>query len=572
MKIRSRFLLFLLSFYFLILTLGITVQVLSYRIFSSYLYGSVSEIFNASVGSFVNAVDNAEQLSISIIADEDIQNFLKHNVTGERDFSWNRERVSMLDSLSFYMRTNPYVKEIIVFDTEDSPYYTNIGAYNSVQTSSDIIESNIGTQVDLLGGKAFWGETASSPFPVVLARLINVIGEFNRPPLGKLFIFIDIDKLLADTLTQIDFFGLQTTIRYNNKSFYSVAGSEMSSIRNSLGSKRYDTVQYQGSRHFAAVIATSDAKWEFLFLIPARELFKDLNLINRIIYVIYIAIFIIFALLIIRSSKKITAPIIALSREMKVIDEKEFVSSEPLPLPERVSDEVTSLYYEFYQMISKIDTLVNKNLKQELVLNQSQLKALSNQLNPHFLYNTLDSLYWMAEINNQPEMAALIKSLSSLLRSSLNKAGPLITVKEQLDLLNDYLYIQKIRFKERLDYQIEVDHQLYDAEIPRFTLQPLIENSIKYTLESNNNQCLVEVSIKREPEDNSLVICIRDNGPGLNTSDREPQGTGIGIANLKQRISLLYGEKGTLETVTNNLGGTDVVIYLPDLSDSKKQS
>lgn len=481
----------------------------------------------------------------------------------ENSFLLNSKRMAMVQSLSFHMRTNPYIQEMILVDADNNPYYANLGSYKNVQFS-DLVNPGIREKVDELGGKAFWSETESSLFSVVISRQVKAIGDFTRPPLGQLYMFIDIEKLLGETLSQIDYYGMETAIHYNGEHFYSMRDDQLDQVWDTLNTKQYKTVKLNGQRHFAASVVTQDKSWEFLFLLPTNELFEELSLINTVLYSIYIALFLLFAFLIIRSSRQITSPITALAKEMKSIDEKDFITSEPLPLPSRSSDEVSLLYHEFYQMITKIDTLVNKNLKQQLSLNQSQLKALSDQLNPHFLYNTLDSLYWMAEMNKQPEMAALIKSLSALLRSSLNKAGSLITVKEQLDLMNDYFYIQKLRFKERLEFQIDVDHQLYTAEIPRFTLQPLVENSIKYSLDGKQGKCIVEISIQRDRKNSGLDILIRDNGPGLQAADVEPKGTGIGLSNLKQRIELLFGGAGYLKTASNSLGGTDVLIFVPN--------
>ncbi|MDC7232069.1 MAG: histidine kinase [Spirochaetales bacterium] len=562
MKIRSRFLLFLLSSYIAILLVGISYQVSTYRLFSGYLYDSVSETFYSSVGSFTNSIKSLEQLSVTIMANELTQNYLREELLSENSFARTRSREELMLNLSIYTLINPHLKEIILIDSRGNLYNANTNN-KSISHYEEFVMGSTLQDTIALQGKYLWSKWESEPTFLILSRKINLIGNYLVQPEAVLFHFVDIEKLLEDNLPQIKSYGLKTSIYYEGDLFYSRLIDDSAYIRQEMENIRYKTVWINGEPHFATRIKTNDKTWEFFFLIPTKELFQDMYRINRIIYLIYLLLFIVFTVLIVRTIQRITSPIIELSKEMKIIDETDFVSTIPLKLPQNASEEVELLYYEFYQMINKIDTLVNKNLKQQLSLNQSQLESLSNQLNPHFLYNTLDSLYWMAELNKQPEMALMVKSLSKLLRSSLNKDDPLITVKGQLDLLNDYFSIQKIRFKERLEYTIDVESELYDKKIPRFTLQPLVENSIKYSLEKKGSQCLIDVIIHRSETAEGMDIRIRDNGPGVSQDKGRSENPGIGLANLQQRLSLLYGSIGKFEINSHAGEGTEIVIFIP---------
>ncbi|MGL1891264.1 MAG: histidine kinase [Spirochaetaceae bacterium] len=497
------------------------------------------------------------------MVDEITQDFFKSDRSNKNDFQLSRMQSEFVQKLRFYTITNPYLKELIIVDTRNNYYNANKGSYNKA-FSSELVRENIRLKTLDKGGGLLWSITKLSLSPLLLSRQINAVGDFEHPPIGIIYSFIDIEKLIHENLSQIKYYGLKSSIYYKGELLYSSLENDSSNeIKLKMGVRLYQNIRIEGKSYFVTNIKTEDRDWEFLFLVPTEQLIEEYHRMNRLSYLIYFALFILFTFLMIRSSKYITSPIISLSREMKAMDENDFVLTEPIKLPAKTSEEVSQLHHEFYQMIYKIDTLVNKNLKQQLSLNQSQLEVLSNQLNPHFLYNTLDSLYWMAEINKQPEMAGMVKSLSSLLRHSLNKAEPLITIKEQLDILNNYFYIQKIRFKDRLEYTIDVDFQLYTKQIPRFTLQPLVENSIKYSLEEMNSTCLIEVSIKKSETAKGMDILIRDNGPGFVEKLETPGNTGIGLANLKQRISLIYGTHGNLKTDINNTGGTDILIYIP---------
>jgi two-component system sensor histidine kinase YesM len=496
------------------------------------------------------------------MANELTQNYLKQELLAENTYLKTRRREELMQNLSLYTLINSPLNNIILVDSQRSIYHADTNNKSGSQYEAYVLGNILQETLDLQG-KYLWSKWKSEPTYLVLSRKINLVGNYLVQPEAALFHFIDIEKLLEENLPQIKHYKLKTSIYYNGDLFYSRFIDDSDGIKEAMDKKRYMTLWLGGEPHFATRIKTPDNKWEFLFLIPTKELFENMYKMNRTIYISYLVLFIFFTILIVRSSKRITSPIIKLSREMKLIDETDFASAKPIELPRHASDEVELLYFEFYQMINKIDTLVNKNLKQQLSLNQSQLESLSNQLNPHFLYNTLDSLYWMAELNKQPEMAAMVKSLSKQLRTSLYNEDPLITVKEQLDLLNDYFYIQKIRFKERLEYAIDVDHELYNEKIPRFTLQPLVENSIKYSLEEMGSQCLIKVSIHKSETDEGMTIHIRDNGPGLDSGKKKDEKSGIGLSNLQKRLKLLYGIRGKFEMSSKKDLGTDIELFVP---------
>lgn len=562
MKIRSRFLLFLFTFFLTVLAVGLSVQYASYRLFTNYLYGTITEIFHSSVGSFTTSVENLEKLSITILSDERTQSFLKNEPPEADEFRWSRERDKFIERQNFYLRTNDYIKEILTVNGSGNSVQANSGAYGTALPSPSE-RGAIRKKTLRLKGGALWSVTDSVTAPLILSRQINYIGEFNKPPLGFLYLFIDMDKLVTDNFTQIKYYGLETVIYHRSSLIYSSLDGDESLITKRLGEASYDTLRYRGETYFSTRAKTRDAIWEFIFLVPASEMFDRFNSLNRIGIILYLGLLLIFILLTLGFSRRITSPIISLSREMMLMEDRDFQSDDPLELDPGASEEVALLYHEFYQMMDRIDTLINKNLKQQLSLNQSRLEALSHQLNPHFLYNTLDSLYWMAEESGQSEMAGVVKALSTLLRSSLSKGEPLITLKEQLDLLNDYFHIQQIRFKERLEYSLDVDFHLYQTLIPRFTLQPLVENAIKYSLEESHKHCLIEVSIKETPS-GGMKILVRDNGPGLINRKKVASGsTGIGLENLKGRLSLLYGNRAELTIKESPSGGTDVCLFIP---------
>jgi two-component system sensor histidine kinase YesM len=144
-----------------------------------------------------------------------------------------------------------------------------------------------------------------------------------------------------------------------------------------------------------------------------------------------------------------------------------------------------------------------------------------------------------------------------------------VSVGEEISLLNDYLYIQKIRFKDRLDYSVQVQSETYDALLPRFSIQPLVENAIKYGFDESQELCRVEIRVERVEE--FLEVRIGDSGRGMNSACKAESGIGIGLGNLRQRMSLIYGESASMELGSKEGLGTVITLRMPFRTGEKRQ-
>jgi two-component system, sensor histidine kinase YesM len=194
--------------------------------------------------------------------------------------------------------------------------------------------------------------------------------------------------------------------------------------------------------------------------------------------------------------------------------------------------------------------------------------VLQQQINPHFLYNTLDSINWMASEKGNENISVMIKALGFMLRGSVND-NDLIYLEKEIEFVNCYIAIQKIRFEERLDFTLDIDKSFNSIQIPKITLQPIVENSINHSLERFSSVCSIKVTAQYHEE--YAAVIIQDNGPGMDEDflDKlhkglvKPTRTGIGLKNIDERIKILFGENYGI-TITSIVGtGTKVVIRLP---------
>lgn len=192
---------------------------------------------------------------------------------------------------------------------------------------------------------------------------------------------------------------------------------------------------------------------------------------------------------------------------------------------------------------------------------KAQLMALQSQLNPHFLFNSLNAITTLVH-TDAGAADEMLTDLSGLLRTSLeSKANPTISLREELQLLEHYLDIEKKRFGDRLTWHMEIDDKAHDVHVPTFILQPLIENAIRHGIERTSLSGLITLTIIRAT--NKLRITIRDNGPGFQPKPHQSDRTGIGLDNTRQRLDRLYGASATLKLSNPPEGGCLVALELP---------
>ncbi|WP_022769441.1 sensor histidine kinase [Butyrivibrio sp. NC2007] len=219
-----------------------------------------------------------------------------------------------------------------------------------------------------------------------------------------------------------------------------------------------------------------------------------------------------------------------------------------------------------------IEEQVTREQKQ---LRKAEFELLQAQINPHFLYNTLDAIVWSAEAGNQKQVVKMVGSLSEFFRSSLNKGKELVRVREELSHARSYLEIQQIRYQDILSYEIEVPEELFEYEIPKITVQPIVENALYHGIK--NRRGGGKITITGEEGDNDYRIIVTDDGIGMDSerlaqiteglSGKNPGDVKIyGLYNVNERIKLFYGEEYGISIESEYDKGTRVVIRLPKKS------
>ena len=268
-------------------------------------------------------------------------------------------------------------------------------------------------------------------------------------------------------------------------------------------------------------------------------------------------------------SQIVTKPVKRLVSAMQTF-EKEADSFSYRAEPEKVR-ELNILSETFSHMVGMIQELMEKVRREEIVLRKTELKALQAQINPHFLYNTLDSIQWMCERGKTDDAVKMVGALAKLFRISISRGHELISIKDELKHAESYLVIQSFRYKNQFTYKFSVDKSVEDCLCSKITVQPLIENAIYHGIDRMVDEGRIDITV-RAGENDDIFIDVEDNGIGMTAEqckkilqkERSDSG-GIGVKNVNDRLKIYFGDQYGLSIESEPDEGTKVTVHLPQI-------
>ena len=270
-----------------------------------------------------------------------------------------------------------------------------------------------------------------------------------------------------------------------------------------------------------------------------------------------------------------------LKRFYRVVSAIESIQSENLSveIPETGNDEIGILASSIRRMTERIQVLVSESVQRERLIKDSEIRALQNQINTHFIYNVLESIKMMAEIDEKYDISDAVTSLGKLLRYSMKWSSPLVTVGDELEYIRNYISLMRLRYDYSIFLTIEIPKELLDQHIPKMSLQPIIENAIYHGIEGLPEDATIKIQGYRCQVDNedAFRIEITDSGRGMTTEqltalqdridgrspDNPSSSHGIGLKNVQDRITLFFGASYRLQVAAEKDRYTQVSITVP---------
>jgi len=330
--------------------------------------------------------------------------------------------------------------------------------------------------------------------------------------------------------------------------------------------------EFQGEQRVVVVKTVGYTGWKIVSVVSKESLFSDLNqtrmmaLLNLVL-AIFLMIFVNQYVAV-----RITDPLKKLEKSIQGIEMKQqpvvYIGGPP---------EIQHLGLTIRFMVEELQELTDKMVKEQEEKRKNELDALQSQINPHFLYNTLDSIMWMIESERYEDAVSMVQALGRLLRISLSRGKNVISVGDELQHARSYLAIQKYRYKNKFTSYFEVEPDIEQYKTIKLVIQPLIENAIYYGMEYMDGEG--EIHIRAYTRDQDLYLEVEDNGPGMPEDQVEhlltggekarQKGSGIGLKNVNQRIQLYFGTQYGLEIESEPDEGTVVRIHIPKTTEEE---
>jgi two-component system sensor histidine kinase YesM len=571
MKIFHRLVFFMLLLISLVCAGFLVVTTISFKTYDGMLYEQASRAMNLSVSGIENEIGNIEKLSMSMALDSRIQEQLISIQGGISSYERSVRTTDFRNKIMQYMFSEESIASIRFLNTSG---YDFLVGQNKVTNQ----EEQIGEIVRVAHereGSGVWLEPDGKEESLTLAREVRSIFEPILEPLGTLIFQIDFQKLVERhfrqaSSTTTELFVISDTGELYKPAAESLQSFDVASIafKGSTGSLLQ---QIAGKSYFLAYKQSQATGWKYISLIPYDDVFQEKKALRNTIWLIAALLVVIACALSYLIAKSFTRPIDLLARQMRSAEKGDF-SASLLDVREAAQmDEIGYLHKRFNSMIRNIEQLIDENYKKQIVIKDTEYRALQAQINPHFLYNTLNSINWMARLRSDEVISTMVESLSQLLRGAMDNKRTMVAVNEEIELINSYMYIQKVRYGKRIDFSVNVDSDVLGSPIPKFALQPIVENAVYHAVDQMAGVCHITIHSEAAGNGDDLVFVVSDDGPGidkvylesLRSLDYEVKGTGIGLRNIHERLQLAFGEDYGIGIESEMGQGTSVRITIP---------
>ena len=346
---------------------------------------------------------------------------------------------------------------------------------------------------------------------------------------------------------------------------------ELPSLEKDMG---YQIIRHQDEKYFMCYQKSEETGWMYVNIFPYSDFLKQIRRIRQVIVIGFATAFMAAMVLMNWLTHVITKPLEELTASIQIVETGDFKGAKQRIGENQRKDEVGLLTDEFLLMLDKIDLLIYENYEKQLLLQETKYKMLQAQINPHFLYNTLNAINWMVKAGSSEKAGKMVVELGQLLRASF-AANPYATANEEIHMVESYIEIQKIRYQNRADFMVKTSGNLENYMVPRMILQPLVENSINYGADCTLSVCHIFVSACEQKD--QLKFTVEDDGPGMSEEELQavrtftiqPKGHGIGLKNIYERLQIIYDDF-SFEIWSKEGNGTRVEICVPKMERMKQ--
>lgn len=515
-----------------------------------HIYAQTQALMNAVIASAeTELATDAQALLYDIIVSDSVQQeaseYLRHIAQGNRTAS-RTSLDAIVNHIQQQIQPSPL---ILCANLVESDGNIRVVASRSYRRMEPELAAKVDTIAREAGGSPVFIPAGDQL--LILARQLREKRNLSMQHIAVVALYLDLNQIGQSLIQQRSGFYV---LEHEDTGYRAVFGQENASIPDAecmdqivIGDKGYSIESLDGERFFITRFTGKKQMFTYTVLLPYEEAFAQIQSSFAHYTRIYVVCFLLIILLGTTLTRYATRDFSRLMNHIRSFSDsafKDYGQHQPLHL---TSKDSSDLYAAFNTMAQQVNELIYENYQKQLLLKETHLASLQAQINPHFLYNTLNSIYWMAKQSGDNRIAEMTDSLSRLMREAVNVSESLIDIDRELEIVFHYIRIQQQRFAERMRLSFDVAEDCNNLVIPKFTIQPLLGNAINYGVGKMLEPCAISVRIYREGLD--CVCQVRNQGPPpeenlmekLRRGELAAQGTGVGLLNIDQRIQSVFG-------------------------------
>lgn len=555
-------------FVFLIICSTLLIASLSYNLSESAIEEKTSgycvDLLNEMGTTICKERDEINSLSTYICYNETIQNqLIRLNQTSGRDYY--SEKAILEKEIINMTVANSSMKAITLMTKNGQ------SAWISQPEPSFTPDMPVWSVLSKKKGSIYWFAEKEEDEQIRLyaGRVIYNLG--TQKEIGYFLVRFD-EKIFSDILVQKEFF------KQGHLFIIDSSGTVISSNQEGNLGKKYSypgdlsktpsNYKLNETQEWITLCDIPNSNWKLVSVIPCVAYEKEIIALRKYIFLIASATIVIGIVVVIYLTRKLFAPLTDLCQIMESVGKGNFNITKPY----YYQNDIGTLYDYFINMVHETQNLLVTTQRQQTLLQKSELNSLRMQINPHFIYNTLESIKWIAFINHSEEIVTMVTALGNFMRNNIS-GSEFVTLEKELENIKCYLTIQKLRYRDKFEVEFDIATELLSAQMPKLLLQPLVENAIVHGLEPMIG--IGKILIRGRLENSDIVICIIDNGIGFTEDSLEYQNQNLavpgdndhreslGIKNVHQRIQMYYGEKYGLSISSQYGIETNVCLRIP---------
>mgnify|MGYP003194789429 CR=1 FL=1 len=558
----------MISVYIIMLGICFLISVvalqISFNIYDGKLYEKSLQELDFFIQEVNRSLDEVEGISYNIAIDTKIQEQLstmKSLNPFTADYSYEVYQLRML--LNSELTNSNMISNMVYTDGDKTQFVVGIATGT---ISRELYDSMMNRFHEAKGAYVVQQPTKEYPY-LLTGRDIRKHIDSSLEYLGSLLITCDVSGMIEKNIDELEAESSALCVYSDEGVIYENQEHMKESLPELIEDKGYQIIKEKGQRYFVCHLKSSKTGWTYVNVFPYSEIYGQNQNLRYLMIGGFLLLFLVTALILKKLAHMIVKPLEHLTESMQIVETGNFDQAREFLGTSTQKDEIGLMTQEFKVTLDKIDNLIHENYEKQILLKDTKYKMLQAQINPHFLYNTLNSINWMIRAKKNEEAAEMTVALGAILRSALNKQQ-YVTIEEELDSLRKYMTIQEYRYRKRVSFSVECEISGRYL-IPHMTLQPLVENAIYHGVEKMLTPCTISVTIKEEGE--RITITVSDNGPGMTedeleavrTFTAEPKGHGIGLKNIYERLKMAFDQEADFNISSSCGSGTTVTIRIP---------